>query len=956
MLLRRLIIPGFLSIILLQACVKTMPRALDESGEPETHQGLPQLAGKAGVKLSEELTAMLESGVSPSDIFPELEGVKAVRMFPEDSVFEARQRKAGLHRWYLLQYDKVVPETKAYSSLKSVSGVEIIEPVTPVSPAQTGIPFNDPDAAKYQWHLYNNGKILNGFKNGADINVVPAWNKYTAGSKNVIVAVIDTGVQPDHPDLAASVIPRGSNGSKSFLVKNLLSPYNYEVTNHGTHVAGIIGAINNNGIGGCGVAGGNDGTGGVRILDCQAIGASESESGMPSSAVVWAANHGAVIANNSWSLTYESEDKVPTDTPSSYADAIDYFIDNAGIGTSGEQTGPMRGGVVFFSAGNKGWRKGQPAMYERVVAVAATGPAGEKASYTNYGSWVDVCAPGGNYSPYGSSVSEIYSTINGSSYSFMQGTSMSCPVASGVAALLVSHFGGQGFTNNDLLKLLYDGADFDTVPADIGGMLDVCESIESKGKVLLPVTDLQAVAGKYDISLIWTVKAYGDKPVYACEVALSSQKTLLESLDPFNIPQGVTHKKVYTINDKVGGRELVSFDKLTPGVYYATVVNYAKNHKYTTGNNVISVEIFGNRPPVIVGGKPEGVVLNHHQRDSLHFEYSDPDGDKITPSIARASAADVWRRPATGQLDLIINGGAAAPGSYTTVCTLTDSDGAATVYEQNYTLLENVAPAISVLVSGEGELKRNESTFHVLSITDEEGDLLTVSTDPGSPAGQWSQTGPGEYRLDISGRGASSGSYMASLEVDDGFGGQSSYSINYKILPNRPPVLERQPEDIILQPKETRTLDLSSFFSDPDGDQLYYNASSQSSRLDLSYNKSSLTLSGTGSSEITSVSISATDEEGASVSTSFRVKTIAEAGAAEIFPATVSDKLTISCPTVCKATIDIYQATGRKLYTKTLTMDPFSPFDINVKGLAPGRYTVSVSTDKGSIKKTIVKI
>ncbi|MBR5704116.1 MAG: S8 family serine peptidase [Bacteroidales bacterium] len=954
---RCFVIASIFIVFLCHACNKAMPRAVEDNARPAiSDEEAPHLDGAAGVKLSEDLASMLESGVSPSAVFPDLDGVEAYRLFPKDSVFEARQRKAGLHRWYVLKYDRQISDTKASASLKSIDGVQIVEPLIPAVPDQAGIPFNDPDAAKYQWHLFNSGTLYSGFKKGADINVLPVWKDYTAGTSNVIVAVIDTGVQYDHPDLNGVVIPPGENGSKSFLVKNLLSPYSYQPQNHATHVAGIIAAINNNGIGGCGIAGGSNGTGGVRILDCQAIGSSEGESGYPTSALVWAANHGAVIANNSWSLTYDSVDKVPDNTPSSYADAIDYFIENAGTDSNGNQTGPMKGGVVFFSAGNKGWDKGQPAMYERAIAVGATGPAGEKSTYSNYGDWVDICAPGGNHNAYGNQLAQIYSTKASDTYGFMQGTSMSCPVASGAAALLVSYFGGAGFTNTKLAELIINGADFENAPSGLGGQIDVYESIYSNGKTISPVKDLKIVTSKNGINLIFPINAYGNRPVYACEAAISTDRSRLEHLDPFNIPQNVIHKKIYTSNGKIGGKELALFDKLAPGVYYATVVSYEKNHKYSTNNDIISAEIFGNRPPVIIGGKPETIVLNHYQKDSLHFEYSDPDGDQITLSVARASVADVWRRPATGQLDLIITGGAADPGTYTTVCTLTDIDGAVTKYEQHYTLLQNEVPVITVLESGIAELMRSKSTSYVLNISDAEGDPLTVVTDPGSTAGNWSQTGPAEYRLDINGRGAPSGDYRASLTVDDGFGGHSSYYIDYRLLPNRAPILTRQPDNIILQPNETRTLDMSSFFSDPDEDKLYYNASSQSSKLDLSYNKSSLTLSGAGTSEVTSVSIIATDEEGANVSTTFKVRTIAEAGAAEIFPATVTDKLTISCPTDCKATIEIYQSTGRKLYSKTLSMDPFIPFDINVSNLAPGRYVVSVSTDKGSIKKTIVKI
>ena len=298
------------------------------------------------------------------------------RLFPNAGEFEQRHREAGLHRWFV-----ATEGTRA--DIGGLPGVEYVEETPGIEMCSVDLPFNDPLAQQRQWYLYNDGALVSGFRKGADINVVPVWENYTAGSRDVIVAVIDSGADASHPDLAQSVIPDGKNGSRNFIYDYSSTPYVTYAEKHGTHTASIIGAANNNGIGICGIAGGSDGTGGVRILSCQAL--SNGHSGSPEAAFVWAADHGAVIASNSWNYTYSSESDVPSSTPLGIRTAIDYFIKYAGFDAKGSQEGPMAGGIVFFSAGNEQWAKGQPAMYEKVMAVGALGPGGERAYYSNYG-------------------------------------------------------------------------------------------------------------------------------------------------------------------------------------------------------------------------------------------------------------------------------------------------------------------------------------------------------------------------------------------------------------------------------------------------------------------------------------------------------------------------------------------------------------------------------------------
>lgn len=137
--------------------------------------------------------------------------------------------------------------------------------------------------------------------------------------------------------------------------------------------------------------------------------------------MVWTADHGAVISQNSW--TY-----VPglPDLSQSGKAAIDYFIEYAGCDENGNQTGPMKGGIVIFAAGNDGISDPVfPGAYEKVVAVASLGIDGRKVAGSNYGSWIDLAALGGHAT--GDERFRVFSTTTNGGYGYSAGTSMAAP-------------------------------------------------------------------------------------------------------------------------------------------------------------------------------------------------------------------------------------------------------------------------------------------------------------------------------------------------------------------------------------------------------------------------------------------------------------------------------------------------------------------------------------------------
>jgi serine protease len=260
------------------------------------------------------------------------------------------------------------------------------------------------------------------------IGLPQAWDT-TTGSP-VIVAVVDTGVRPDHPDLQGLFVA----GYDFFDSDNdptdpgcSADPADWS---HGTHVAGTIAALTNNGRGVAGVTWG--GTTPIRIMPLRALGEDSGECGVGfvsdvAAAIEHAAQNGARIVN----LSLGS----PSDHPAL---------------RSAVQTAVSQGVVLVASAGNDPSAGVlYPAAYPEVIAVAATDCRGQRASYSAYGPQVFIAAPGGGAatpSPCGTTPDFVLSTshnrTNGPSYVWMAGTSMAAPHVSGVAALLF----GRGWT------------------------------------------------------------------------------------------------------------------------------------------------------------------------------------------------------------------------------------------------------------------------------------------------------------------------------------------------------------------------------------------------------------------------------------------------------------------------------------------------------------------------------
>ncbi len=431
--------------------------------KPELVQAQP-----GGLK-TKMLNDVAVTGIRALDALSEQYDVKSIeRVFRYSPKNEALHQKYGLHLWYTVTFNaKASPKqlSAAYAKLNEIERAEPVLEKTMVPYALTelkpsanksaaALPFNDTHLDK-QWHYSNTGQ--NGGTPGSDINLFNAWQT-TAGNRKVIVSIHDTGLDVTHEDLADNIwineaelngikgVDDDGNGYRDDVYGYNFSDNVPDISkgDHGTHVGGTISAVNNNGKGVSGIAGGTGNHDGVRLMACQIMGGSWTD--LVAESYVYAADHGAVISQNSWG--YQN----PYNYEQVVLDAIDYFIAEAGRNTDS----PMKGGVVIFASGNSSTDLPMyPGFYEPVVAVSAIGPRFERAPYSNYGDWVEISAPGGN-NDWGTA-SSVLSTIPNNKYGYMDGTSMACPHVSGVAALIVSRHGNATYTNQMLKKALLTG-------------------------------------------------------------------------------------------------------------------------------------------------------------------------------------------------------------------------------------------------------------------------------------------------------------------------------------------------------------------------------------------------------------------------------------------------------------------------------------------------------------------
>lgn len=649
-------VPGMLHIKVTEALSKSINIQTDASGK------------------------LVSTGVkSLNDIIPELNIYKIQRTFPHAGEYEARTRKAGLHLWYNVYFDNETPLSRAGESVASIDGVQIMEyrPVTvrvgnqnvvKVS-SQNGARrsnsatelFDDPYLGE-QWHYYNDGTICDRAIAGSDINVLPVWKKGIVGSPDVIVSVVDGGIDILHEDLVDNLwTGTDEEGNVIYGYDFVDDDYSIEPDDHGTHVAGTIGAVNNNGKGVAGVAGGDKAKGlpGVKLMSCQIF--SQYSDGPGHVAIKWAADHGSVITQNSWGYNQGTRN----DTPQVDKDAIDYFVKYAGMDSTGTvQVGPMAGGIVIFAAGNESAKICYPAAYENCIGVAATTSAYTLARYTNYGPWINVSAPGGESNDDYTFIDGIMSTIPDNGYGLMSGTSMACPHVSGLAALLVSHFGGPGFTSEELWDMLT----LNVTPINeynenaIGlfgtGLINAERAIMgiTEGGGANAITDLTLSVKAERINISFTVP--GGQNVKEAYIYYSEEPLTEENFDDSQLTiismEGLKAGDTFTTTVNTG-----TFNKN----YYVAATTLSTDYKMSALSNVEAITTDPNTAPTIEILDNDTIRIKIKSETTSKFIIKDVDEHVLTPSVSPQFSFITLEYGASGDtLSLVFNGKKATKG------------------------------------------------------------------------------------------------------------------------------------------------------------------------------------------------------------------------------------------------------------------------------------------------------
>ena len=919
---------------------QTNPNAAQNSD----NDAFPWQPGLAFIKLKANVspsTRAATQSVTRAKVFDN-SNVKVEQVFDMTNDYANLKRARGLDRWFVVKFDStknvedVINELRHDPAIEKVHGNVQVAPAkvkytsatrSPISPRRlrpandgTGyLGFTDP-YMKYQWHYTTTNSVYATFKPGADINLFSAWQKET-GDPNVVVAVMDSGIDFEHEDLAASAW-QGVDPSTGATIHGR-NFYAAETGNgdpnviipggHGTHVAGTIAARNNNGTGVCGVAGGNgDANSGVRLMSCEIYGRDGYNQTASTAYIVkafeFAAENGASVCNCSWGYAFDRNKYLNNEHFQNIfkkqfdllKEGIDYFTDIAGCDPQGNKKpgAYMKGGLVVFASGNDSQYDIDmiPACYPRVMAVGAFNSMGVPTDYMDKGTWVDLLAPGGTTNA-GEVTKGVLSTVPANfyqlttgeypntdftlptdyNYAYAQGTSMAAPHVSGVAALVVSKFGkdNPNFTSEDLRNRLMGAVKTNSpyavkTDANLAGKMGVGyidadfalsdpETLKPETPVL-SVTDWSADAtrGYYDAQITWNVTA-DDDALNAERTAFAYDIWLYKKADMANPVLKVTR---YSYDMTVGTQIQHDFNGLETGVDY--VVKMVARDRF----NNLSPEVMANFTTRLNHAPVFGATIG----DTLRLLDTQPYFHKVLP--------------------------------------VNDEDGHTWIY--NTTELPRGV-----------EFKRVGNAFDLLIKVDK----------------------PGLYSFDVT--------------LTDQLGGQTLQKFVYKVVAHTAPQLVNTLSDVSLfEQGDVAQINLANVFNSMSGAELQFTASSSNEGVVKASTKGSQLILESGKRGVATITITAIDG-GKRSSTTLQVR-VTDSNAPDvhaIYPIPAHSYLkALMRSNVAQVQVIVTSLRGEKLIDETLTPNATTKeVTLGIDRLAPGTYYLLLKTERITSKHTFIK-
>ncbi len=609
---------------------------------------------------------------------------------------------------------------------------------------RTQLTPNDPSYGSL-WGMHNTGQT--GGVADADIDAPEAWDIFT-GNPNTVIAIIDTGIQRTHPDLAANmwtnpneIAGNGIDDDNNGRIDDL---YGWDFVNndndpsddngHGTHCAGTIGGVGNNGAGVVGV------NWSVKMVALKFLGSNGS--GSTSSAMLaldYCVRTGIKISSNSWGGS--SYSPVFDSMLSTARDAGHLFIAAAGNASSNNDSTPT-----------------YPASYgqDNVIAVASIDSNGNRSGFSNYGAVsVDIGAPGGG----------IQSTYPTNSYATMSGTSMATPHVAGAAALIWGFKPSWTYAQvrDCILNNITATSQMSGV-VSTGGVLNVHSSLlDAQGSNTAPTVAISAPANGSSAN-------FGASVTFTGSASDTQDGSLTSSL-------------VWTSNrdGQIGTGGTFAKSNLSAGVH--TITANVTDSGGLNGSAVVTLTINAeNTPPTVQIQAPSG-GSSHTQGTAVTFT-----GSANDTQDGSLSSALVWTSSVSGQIGTgaSFSTSTLAAGSHTITARATDSgglQGSATVT----ITIQNTAPTVQILspASGSSFTQGVSVSFSGSANDVQNGNLTSALVWTSSVSGQIGTGGS------FSTAGLSVGTHTITARATDSGGLQGSATITLNITEaNAAPVVQ----------------------------------------------------------------------------------------------------------------------------------------------------------------------